>query len=215
MSLPCLSVEDLVEVAAGKTAVILDTRGYFSFAAGYVPGTIGIGLDENFGRYASMVVPKNMPIYLIAITEQVSVAVAALAAADRNDVVGYFLPTAVEDWEDEADAPLASIRQLAPKQVAAGIAKAQYQLLDVRQQEEWEASHVGEAIHIPLAQLSSRVHDVPVEKPVLLLCRSGGRSLIGATLLKNAGFPGSIINLKGGVDELINTLNNDFYDITV
>ena len=50
-------------------------------------------------------------------------------------------------------------------------------LLDVREQDEWVAGHAPEAVHIPMTQIQSRVDEVPSERTVHIICRSGGRSL--------------------------------------
>ncbi|MHB8621202.1 MAG: rhodanese-like domain-containing protein [Chloroflexota bacterium] len=70
-------------------------------------------------------------------------------------------------------------------------------LIDVRDPEEWRSGHAGGARHIPLGQLGSRIDEVPRDKEVLLICRSGGRSASAVRLLRNAGYE-KAINVAGG-----------------
>jgi rhodanese-related sulfurtransferase len=71
-------------------------------------------------------------------------------------------------------------------------------IVEVRETNEWAAGHVPGAIHIPLGELASRSNEVERDKPVVVVCRSGRRSLAGATTLLRAGF-GEASSLSGGM----------------
>jgi len=71
-------------------------------------------------------------------------------------------------------------------------------LLDVRQPGEWAAGHSGAAVHIPLGELSGRMHEIPQDKPVVVICASGNRSAMAATKLAKAGFE-TVYNFSGGM----------------
>ena len=70
-------------------------------------------------------------------------------------------------------------------------------LVDVRDPHEWRAGHAVGARHIPLAELPRRVAELPRERPVYVICASGGRSRAAAEMLHNAGFV-CPINVNGG-----------------
>lgn len=70
-------------------------------------------------------------------------------------------------------------------------------LLDVRSQAEFRDAHIQGAKLIPLDQLGSRMHELPKDREILVVCRSGGRSSMAAGQLSNAGF--KVTNLSGGV----------------
>jgi rhodanese-related sulfurtransferase len=70
-------------------------------------------------------------------------------------------------------------------------------VLDVREDEEWEAGHIAGAQHIPLRQLPERYDEVPVDEDVYVICRSGGRSLKATAYLQQYGF--DPINVLGGM----------------
>lgn len=62
-------------------------------------------------------------------------------------------------------------------------------LLDVRTQSEYREGHLPSALNIPVQELSARLSEVgPTRRPVVVYCRSGGRSAQAAALLKQAGY---------------------------
>jgi len=70
-------------------------------------------------------------------------------------------------------------------------------LLDVRMEQEYEEFHLPGAKLLPLPDLPDRLGDIRRDKPVVVYCRSGGRSAAAAKLLSGAGFP-HIVNMLGG-----------------
>lgn len=70
-------------------------------------------------------------------------------------------------------------------------------LLDVREPAEWQAGHAPRARHIPLGQLSARLAELPANRPVITVCRSGARSRQAAALLARDGR--HVHNLTGGM----------------
>lgn len=70
-------------------------------------------------------------------------------------------------------------------------------ILDVRSQTEWDNWHLPDAMHIPVVDLRRRISDVPKGRPVFVLCRSGFRSYLAATILRHHGFEASF--LSGGL----------------
>lgn len=74
-------------------------------------------------------------------------------------------------------------------------------LLDVRSEEEFEEVHVPGAVLIPLEDLSWRfdeVIDEDSETPIVVVCRSGVRSKMGAQILRQNGITAEIYNFEGG-----------------
>jgi rhodanese-related sulfurtransferase len=70
-------------------------------------------------------------------------------------------------------------------------------LLDVRESDEWEAGHSSAAHFLPMSQLQERVQEVPSDVPVLVICRSGGRSAAVTNALRQAGYDAT--NVAGGM----------------
>ena len=70
-------------------------------------------------------------------------------------------------------------------------------ILDVREDYEWEAGHVANALHIPLEQLPARVEELDPDTDVFVVCRTGGRSFRATTWLTENGY--SAFNIIGGM----------------
>lgn len=87
-------------------------------------------------------------------------------------------------------------REVGPEE-AAGLIDAGALLLDVREDDEWKAGHVAEAMHVPLGQLAERVDELPDDRPVVVVCRSGRRSAQATAFLAASGF--NAVNLAGGM----------------
>ncbi len=72
-----------------------------------------------------------------------------------------------------------------------------HHLLDVREDDEWEAGHIEGAQHIPLGELGDRLAELPAGRPIVAVCRSGSRSAAAVRGLKQLGYVAQ--NLDGGV----------------
>lgn len=70
-------------------------------------------------------------------------------------------------------------------------------LLDVREQNEWDAGHAPGAVHIPLGDLPARLGELPEVEPLPVVCRSGGRSSRAVQWLEAQGF--DVVNVDGGM----------------
>ncbi|MBV9496698.1 MAG: molybdopterin-synthase adenylyltransferase MoeB [Acidobacteria bacterium] len=75
---------------------------------------------------------------------------------------------------------------------------AEVTLVDVREPYEWEVSHLENAIHIPLAQVPQRIGEIPRDKEIVMICRSGGRSARAQQFLQQMGYE-RVLNLVGGL----------------
>jgi len=71
-------------------------------------------------------------------------------------------------------------------------------LIDVREQDEWDAGHITGATLIPSSQLQSRWQEIPTDKTVIVYCRSGNRSNAATDFLKQQGL-NNVHNMLGGV----------------
>ena len=73
----------------------------------------------------------------------------------------------------------------------------QVQLVDVRDDKEWEAGHIEDAVHIPEDDLEDRLDELDRNRPVIAVCRAGTRSDDAAERLRGQGFDAQ--NLEGGM----------------
>jgi rhodanese-related sulfurtransferase len=83
-----------------------------------------------------------------------------------------------------------------PSVTAAAVPGDGY-LLDVREDDEWQAGHAPDAVHIPLSELNARAQEVPDDRDVYVICRSGARSAQAAAAFNRAGWKAA--NVDGGM----------------
>jgi rhodanese-related sulfurtransferase len=120
---------------------------------------------------------------------------ALLDPFDRRYEIGAL---ALESLAHRVRVHIASVRQnwsVVPQDVSKR--RSELHLLDVREQDEWDAGHIEGAQHIPLGELGARLAEVPKEQVVVAVCRSGSRSDRAAKGLRMSGFEAE--NLDGGV----------------
>jgi sulfur-carrier protein adenylyltransferase/sulfurtransferase len=72
-------------------------------------------------------------------------------------------------------------------------------LLDVREHDELALAAVDGALHIPMREVPARLGELDADKPLVVMCHSGGRSRRVAEFLKGNGFT-NVSNLAGGID---------------
>ncbi|MGB7339926.1 MAG: rhodanese-like domain-containing protein [Phototrophicaceae bacterium] len=72
-----------------------------------------------------------------------------------------------------------------------------FQLVDVREVEEFEDVRLPNTINIPLGEVQARLAEIATDKPVVLVCRSGGRSLMAGDILLANGYD-NLYNLLEG-----------------
>jgi rhodanese-related sulfurtransferase len=81
---------------------------------------------------------------------------------------------------------------------AATIVESGGLLLDVREPEEWQAGHAPDASFIPMSFVAARIGELPSDRPIVVMCRSGGRSALVTEALVGLGF--DAVNLAGGIE---------------
>lgn len=70
--------------------------------------------------------------------------------------------------------------QVDPHDAAAAVERGDLVVVDVREPDERAESHIPGSRHIPLGELPDRLSELPADKPVAFICRSGGRSSVAA-----------------------------------
>jgi rhodanese-related sulfurtransferase len=87
--------------------------------------------------------------------------------------------------------------QLTPAEAETALRDEGAIAVDVREADEREAGHLAGSVWIPLGELATRVAELPRDRPLLIVCRSGSRSEYAADALVAAGYDAR--NLAGGL----------------
>jgi hydroxyacylglutathione hydrolase/adenylyltransferase/sulfurtransferase len=84
-----------------------------------------------------------------------------------------------------------------PERVADALGQGDVQLVDVREDHEWEAGRIAGARHVALAEIAAEAGSLDRERPVVFYCRVGGRSTMAADAFRRAGF--DAYSMAGGL----------------
>jgi len=175
---------------------LVDTRPASQFAEEHVPSTINIPNNKSFANWAGWLVDYDKPVYLIAEESQVSELTKTLRSIGADDVAGYITPSELVDLKKEG-MEMEAYQVTTPEEIADKIENGDVNLIDVRNQNEWDEAHIPQAQHIMLGYLQERIDEVPTDKPVVLQCQSGGRSAMATSVLQANGIK-DVINMQGG-----------------
>ncbi|HLZ89471.1 MAG TPA: rhodanese-like domain-containing protein [Puia sp.] len=179
-------------------AIILDTRRSEVFVAGFVPGSISIGLDGRFAEWAGSLLPFDKPIVLVTSPGEEKESLIRLARVGFDKVKGY-LDGGFPAWQ-EAGEPIDLIIDVEPDELAMDIPfDPHLVVVDVRRETEFADGHVKDAINIPLQDLTDPGNMANLEEDYNLYIHCGGgyRSIIAASLLKRQGIH-NLRNVTGG-----------------
>lgn len=184
-----------VEAQLEDTVIVLDTRSSEAFGQGHIPGAIHIQLEGKFAPWVGSTLSPHTPLIIVAEDDKQEEALTRLARIGYEYLLGW-LEGGMERWRKESG-EVVTVPQLLPSTLKKELEEGKTPLLlDVRNDEEWEAGHLGNALHIPLPSLENRLSEVPQE-PLYVMCGSGYRSSIACSLLQRAGYR-EITNIVGG-----------------
>ena len=164
---------------------------------------MNIPLGGRFAPFAGLVVKPSDPIAVVADAGRHAEVLTRLARIGYDRVEG-FLNSGFGAWR-EADKPVGQIAQMSVDELHRRVTDESSSvsptsapaILDVRTAAEWDGGHIAGARHLPLAELTQRVGEVPDGPRIAVLCGSGYRSAIAASLLKRAGRE-NLVNVTGG-----------------
>lgn len=174
-------------------ALVIDVRSGASFAQGHVPSTINIPYNKSFTNWAGWLIPYDQD-FAVIVDERIDPDDVArdLALIGLDRVLGYFTSDVLKGRADLETTASIRTAELPSKNNAL--------IIDVRNQNEWDAGHIPGAVHIPLGYLADRVDELPRDRELIVHCQGGGRAAIAASLLQSQGIT-SVSSLQGGYGE--------------
>jgi hydroxyacylglutathione hydrolase len=198
-NLPAGKPLSVSEVAAKQAAgaLLIDARSADRFARGHIPGAVSVGLGPNFAIWAGWLTPYDREVVVILDEdEQYEDARTELRRIGIDAVAGY-LAGGMAAWQ-AAGKPIEGLETILAKDLASRLSA--YTLLDVRDRTEWEGGHVPGAINAPAGDIAQGAA-VPVNGsgPVAVICGTGFRSALAASLLQQRGNH-DIMQVDGGMN---------------
>jgi hydroxyacylglutathione hydrolase len=185
------------ETAANEAgALILDTRAPQSFAKGFIPNSINIGIDGSFAPWVGALIPGVAhPLLVIAEEGREHEVVTRLARVGYDNTLGY-LKGGFKAWL-QADKEVDSIESISAQELEDRLKNQKIHIIDVRKRGEFESEYVIGATNTPLDFLNDHLASIPKEEDVYIHCAGGYRSMIAASILKARGW-NHLIDIAGG-----------------
>jgi glyoxylase-like metal-dependent hydrolase (beta-lactamase superfamily II)/rhodanese-related sulfurtransferase len=198
-----LSVESFDTLIQDTDDVIfLDTRNSSQFAEGFIPGTISIGLEGQFAPWVGALIPDvNQKIALITEVGKEKETIKRLSRVGYDHVIGY-LDGGIDSWKSNQKT-IDHIERVTAEEFENEF-KENPIVFDVRKPGEFEAEHVENVPNVPLDFLNENMAVFPKDKPFILHCAGGYRSIIAASILKSRGYE-KIKDVIGGYGAISKT----------
>jgi glyoxylase-like metal-dependent hydrolase (beta-lactamase superfamily II)/rhodanese-related sulfurtransferase len=192
------------EVLANETgALILDTRDASDFAKGFIPNSINIGLSGNFAQWVGEMIPDiKQKILLVTEPNKEEEAITRLSRVGYDFTIGY-LQGGFVAWK-ESGKDVETIGRITAETFETSYTAEKPLIIDVRKKSEFDSEHIIDAINIPLNQINEHLAEIPKDKPFILHCAGGYRSMIAASILKQRGWD-DFVDVIGGFKAMTTT----------
>lgn len=196
---PSLSVAAVQEQLASGMRLV-DGRSRGDFAREHLPGSLNIELDSQFSTYIGWLLPYNTPLMILVEDEEGRrEAVVQLIRIGWEDING-FVDGGVSSWKTAAlpteQFELIDVDVLYKRWSQ----RTNLTVIDVRRDDEWKEGHIPGALHLHIGDLPQHLDEVPRNQPITLICRSGHRAEIAASMIAATGREVIVVG-KGGVPD--------------
>jgi hydroxyacylglutathione hydrolase len=190
-----------VETAHAAGALVADVRTDLQFDEGHIPGAVSItALRAGFGSKLAWLVGADQQVVLVGRDDADARRAAALAESVGVTRIAGFLAGGMTSWREERLA----VERIA--RITVGELReraADMQILDVRDQGEWDAGHIEGSIHTPYYEVRGIPEGIDPSQPVAVICSSGQRAAPAASLLRKYGAEEVLHVVDGGVQDYI------------
>jgi rhodanese-related sulfurtransferase len=185
------------ETAANETgALVLDTRDPQTFAKGFIPNSINIGIDGNFAPWVGALIPDiKQQILIVAEDEREEEVITRLARVGYDYTIG-FLKGGLAAWK-AAGKEVDIIKSIPVEEFAEHVNRKDGKIIDVRQPGEFISEHVDGAVNMPLDDINAHLSELNKDEPYYVHCAGGYRSMIFNSILSARGYT-NFIDVQGG-----------------
>lgn len=175
---------------------VIDLRSHKQFGMGHIPNSYGIAVNAPLIVWAGWTIPFGSRIVLVAeSTAQRVDAMRQLIRIGYDNLVGY-LEGGFEAWAKEY--PVESVQNITAKELRERL--NEFHVIDVRRDSEWQSGHIPHAIHIEGGRFAWEDLALPQDKPLVIQCASGNRSMIAISILQQKGYK-NLFQLDGGINK--------------
>jgi hydroxyacylglutathione hydrolase len=193
---PPLTARQLVQRQAAG-ALIVDVRTDHQFDEAHIPGALSnTMLRSGFGTKLAWIAHRSQEIVLVGRDDEDARRAARLAAAVGVNHLGGYLSGGMTSWRAE-DREVARVGRIQVEELHSR--GDSVQVLDVREAAEWREAHIPGSVHVPYHDIHSLPAGIDPERPVAVICASGQRSAVGASLLLSYGARDVLHVVDGGV----------------
>jgi glyoxylase-like metal-dependent hydrolase (beta-lactamase superfamily II)/rhodanese-related sulfurtransferase len=185
--------------AVRQGACVIDLRDPGTYGEGHVPGALNVWIESpQFADRVSWFTPSGPPLILLAQgPSDLERALGGLARVGVDHVVG-FLQRGMIEWRSES-LPVETVPQITVYELAEWLEEGRdVVVIDVREPFEWREGHINQAVHLPMLEASSRLGELPRDRPKAVLCAGGLRSSTVISALKRQAI-GHWYNVTGGM----------------
>lgn len=185
------------EAAANETsALILDTRDAQTFAAGFVPNSINIGIDGSFAPWVGAMIPDiKQEILLVTYEGREEEVITRLARVGYDFTIGY-LKGGFASWKASGK-EFDQIESIEPAEAFKRHAAGEGEIIDVRKNSEYLSEHVVDVENAPLDFINDSMLKIDKNKTYFVHCAGGYRSMIFNSTLRARGYD-NLIDINGG-----------------
>jgi hydroxyacylglutathione hydrolase len=182
-------------------ALVVDVRTELQFDDAHVPGAVCItALRGGFGSRLAWLADHDEPVVFVGRDDADALAAADLAQAVAITNVAGRLAGGMTSWREERR-PVQGVRRMTVPELHEAWTGdgARLQVLDVRERTEWDAGHIPGSLHVPYHDLRALPDGLDPQRPVAVICASGQRSAVAASLLLREGAGEVVHVVDGGV----------------
>ena len=198
-----LNPEEFEAIANQESALVLDVRSQADFIKGHIPNSIFIGLNGGFAPWVGALIKDiKQPIILVVPEGKSAEAVTRLSRVGYDNTLGY-LNGGLEAWQ-EARKDIDTLESISAEEFANRAKSETLNILDVRKDGEYQASHLEDVQHLSLDVINEKMKDLSKDKTYYVHCAGGYRSVIAESILKARGF-NNLIDVEGGFAAIKNT----------
>jgi len=188
-----------VELKRSGGAMVVDARTDQQFDDAHIPGAVCIPmLTAGFGSKLAWLANRDQGIVLVGRDDEDGRRAARLAVAVGISKLAGFLGGGMTSWRQEKR-DVERIERLPLDDLAQRSAETDLQILDVRERSEWDAGHIPGSIFEPWHDIDDIPEGLDPAKPIAVVCGSGQRAAVGASLVKRYGADDVVHVIDGGV----------------